>query len=460
MDIKESDRVKELKHKSRRLSIKGGIFSSMKESFGGNYLSPFAIAINSSNSLVAMLNSIQGLLGPLSQLYGSKLIEKTSRKKVVIRSVFFESLIWLPLMAIAFLFYKEIITGFLPLFLLIFFSIYIILANVSHPAWFSWMGDIVDEKYRGRWFSKRNLFIETFSLIFAVSSAFFLDYFKKTENVMIGFIILFLLAFLSRLTCWRIFRKQYNPKIKISKKDYFSFGEFLKKAPSTNFGKFAIFRALLNFSMAIYSSVLAIFLLRNLQLNYLHYIIIIFSATVFSLIVTEIWGKITDKYGNYFVLVITTIFIPIIPLIWILSPSLAYLILIPGIIRGVFWTGFNLATVNFIYDNVRNQKRGLAVSYFNMLSGIGIFLGATTSAILIKYLHIGKIEPVSAIFIFSSLLSMLVVFFGITQIREIKKKKKMSGIKDFETFVVKQVKPTLLEEAHEIISVKKYFNKP
>jgi len=95
-----------------------------------------------------------------------------------------------------------------------------------------------------------------------------------------------------------------------------------------------------------------------------------------------------------------------------------------------------------------------------MLSGIGIFLGATTSAILIKYLHIGKIEPVSAIFIFSSLLSMLVVFFGITQIREIKKKKKMSGIKDFETFVVKQAKPTLLEEAHEIISVKKYFNKP
>ena len=55
---------------------------------------------------------------------------------------------------------------------------------------------------------------------------------------------------------------------------------------------------------------------------------------------------------------------------------------------------------------------------------------------------------------------MLVVFFGITQIREIKKKKKMSGIKDFETFVVKQAKPTLLEEAHEIISVKKYFNKP
>jgi len=40
-----------------------------------------------------MLSSITGLLGPLSQLFGSRLIEKFSRKKIILKTVFLESLV-------------------------------------------------------------------------------------------------------------------------------------------------------------------------------------------------------------------------------------------------------------------------------------------------------------------------------------------------------------------------------
>ena len=449
--------IKELKHQARRASIKEGIFASAKGAFGDSYLSPFAIAINASSSAVAFLSSISGLLGPLTQLFSSRLMEKYSRKKIVLRAVFLESLMWLPLIAIAILFYKGIAVSFLPFLLLIFFAFYIIISNIDDPAWFSWMGDIVDKKFRGRWFSKRNLLTGFVSIILALAASFFLNFFKTKNWTMLGFAILFFLALIFRMMSWNVFRKKYEPKIKLKKGYYFSFWNFLMKAPKTNFGKFTIFHGFFSFACAIASPLFTVYLLRNLEFSYITYMLVALSSSVFSIAVMEIWGKFADKYGNYRVMGITSLLIPTIPLLWIISPSPIYLILVPGIISGVSWAGFNLATGNFIYDNVTTEKRGLAVSYFNMTNGIGIFLGAGLGALMIKFLTISFIEPILLIFIIGGIARMIVVFFWITKIKEIRKTEKIDGKKALKNLIFKQAKPTLVEEVHEIMSLKKYL---
>ena len=446
-----------LKKKARRYSIKEGIFASAKNSFGTNYISPFAIAINASSSMIAMLSSISGLLGPLSQLFSSRLIEKYSRKKILLKSIFIESLTWLPLGIISILFYKGIIPSALPFLLLLSFSLFIITSNIGSPAWFSWIGDIVDDKHRGRWFSKRNLILGFVTVIVTIFASFFLDYFKKNNLIMFGFIILFLLAFISRLLSWKSLKKQYEPKIKLKKGYYFSFWDFVIKAPKNNFGEFAIFRALLSFTCSISSPLIVVYLLRNLGFSYSTYMIVILSGTVFSLLILELWGKFADKYGNYKVLCMTNVLIPIIPILWILSPSPLYLILIPSLISGISWAGFNLSARNFVYDNVSQQKRGLAVSYYNLLNGIGIFLGAGLGAFLVKFLTISFIEPLFLIFILGSVARMIVVFFWLPKIKEIKEIKKIYSSKALKNIIFKESKPTLIEEAHEIIHIKKYL---
>ncbi len=454
---KDSPRIEKLKQNARRRSIGEGIFCSAKTSFGDYYISPFAIAINASNSLVVLLSSIVGLLGPLSQMFSSRLIEKYSRKKIILKAVFFESLMWLPFIAIAILFYKGILINTLPFLLLLFFSIYVVIMNITPPAWFSWMGDIVDKKHRGRWFSKRNLIIGFVSVVLVISASFFLDYFKKNNLVMFGFLILFSLALISRFMSWKTFKKQYEPKIKLKKTDYFSFTDFVIQAPKNNFGKLAIFRLIFSFTLAISSPLLIVYLLRYLNFSYSMYMIIIFSGTVFSLAVLGLWGKFADRYGNYRVLCITSILIPIVPILWILNHSPIYLIFVASLINGVAWAGFHLAERNFIYDNISPQKRGLAISYYNMFWGIGIFLGAGVGAILIKFLTISFIEPIIAIFLFGSILRMIVVFWWLPKIKEIRKTKKFDATKVIKDIILKQAKPTLLEEAHEIASIKEYI---
>ena len=447
---------KKLKHKARRQSIKEGIFASAKMSFGDRFVHPFAIAINTSNPLVALLTSITGLLGPLSQLISAQKFRKYSRKKVVLTTVFIESLMWLPFIAIAILFSKGIIVDLLPVLLLLSFSIYIIMSNAGHSYWFSWVGDIVDKKYRGRWFSKRTLLMGVVSVILAILASFFLDYFKKIDLAMVGFMILFSLALISRFLSWLTFKKQYEPKLKFKKENYFSFWQFLRKAPKNNFGKFTIFRALFAFAGAISGAIWSIYLLRYLGFSYSIYMIILVSEIMFSLLFVELWGKLADKYGNYKVLVITTMFLPITPILWVLHPSPIYLIFVPALIGGIAWGGFALAIGNFIYDNVGKQKRSLAISYYTMLWGIGVAAGAGVAALLIKYLTIELFEPIILIFFIGSIARMIVVGWWIPKLKEVRKTEKATS-KKLKKTIIKEIKPTLIEEAHAISSIGHYL---
>ena len=442
---------------ARQYSIKEGIFSSAKTSFGDSYVAPFAIAIKASNSVVALLTSVLGILGPLSQVYGSKLIRKESRKKILIKTVFMEALMWIPFIAIAALFYFNIITNFLPISLLLFFGIYTIFQNLGHPAWFSWMGDIVEEKSRGIWFSKRNLIIGFASVIIAILAALLLDYFKKQSLELAGFSILFLLALVSRLISLNILKKQYEPKLKVKDKNYFSFWEFFVNAKNNNFGRFTIYRAMIALSSAICASLVAVYLIRDLGFSYINYMLVIMGGTFLSLFSMEIWGKFTDKYGNYKVIILSSIIIPIIPILWVLNPSIIYLLFIPSLIEGVAWAGMNLATGNFIYDNVSPQKRGLAVSYLNMMWGIGVFIGAIISALLIKFLNTSIVTPIIAIFIISAVARALVAVIGLSKIKEVRKMRKVGSAKNFFHVIFKGARPTLVHEVHEITSISHYL---
>jgi MFS family permease len=260
-------RIERLKHSARRRSINEGVFATIKGSLGESYVTPFAIAINASNFLIGIFSSLSGLLGPLSQWQSSRLIEKYKRKNIVVKSVFLESITWLPLAILAFLFYKGIIVSTLPFVLLLFFSLYIIFANASGPAWFSWVGDLVKEDYRGEWFAKRNFKIGIATFISTLAAAFFLDFMKSKEMIMFGFIIMFLIAMVARLISCYLFTKTYEPKLNLKKGYYFSFWEFIKKAPHNNFGRFVIFRAALNFAICIGSPFFAVYMLRDLQFN-------------------------------------------------------------------------------------------------------------------------------------------------------------------------------------------------
>ena len=173
--------------------------------------------------------------------------------------------------------------------------------------------------------------------------------------------------------------------------------------------------------------------------------------------ILKIWGKFADKYGNYNVFLLTTILIPVIPILWILNSNPLYLMFVPSMIGGLCWSGFNLSAGNFIYDNVQPHKRGFAISYYNLLIGIGVFLGAGFGALLIKFIKTSAIEPLIVVFIIGAILRMISVFIFFPSVKEIRKIKKFSFSKIVHHLKFREVGNSLSEGIHDMVSIKDYF---
>jgi len=412
--------------------------------------------IGSSNSFVAIINSIFNI-GLISQLFGGRFERKYSRKSILTKSLIVESLGWLIILVSAIFYWKNIFVQKLPYITIGGLLIALFSAGIGHPSWFSWIGDVVDDKFRGRWFSKRATITSFSIIIFAILSSLILNYAKNIGYEKIGFVVLFSVAFIARFSTVWVIKRQYEPKIKKNKKNEYKLKNFIKEFNKTNFGKFVAFRTILSFAKGITASLFSIYLLRNLGFNYVTFMAIMLSGTLFSVITLNMWGKISDKYGNYRIIVISTFLIPLTPLLWTLSTSKIYLFFIPAIIGGIAWTGFIMASGNFIYDNVSKEKRASAISYFNLFTGTSALLGGFLSAYLLKIINFSFISPIIILFIVGTILRIIIVGFWIPKLYEITNKKKFESIKKLENIVLKEIKPTLIEDMHEIIEIKEYI---
>ncbi len=215
----------------------------------------------------------------------------------------------------------------------------------------------------------------------------------------------------------------YNLKLK--KGYYFSFFQFLKKAPKNNFGRFAIYTFLIYFAVQIAGPFFSVYMLKELKFNYLTFTLINISQSIASLLTLNLWGKFSDKYGNLKMLKICSFILPLIPVMWIFSSSPIYLILVPQMIAGISWAGFSLAASNFIYDTVSVQRRGICIAYYGLMNGIGIFLGGILGGFLATHLNIKFMNVLLFLFLISGVARLLVALIILPLLREVRIVKKL-----------------------------------
>lgn len=412
------------KDRTRKLSIKEGGFASLTSGFTDSYFGLYALALKANNFQIGLLNSIPSILSPIFQMIGSRLMEKYSRKKLIINFVALQSLLWIPIAFLSIFFWKNMIIDYLPFILIGFYSLLVISGALAGPAWFSLMGDIVPESIRGRYFSRRNKICSTIALMASILAGLFLDLYKTQGWALFSFSCLFFLAFIFRFISSLLFKKHYEPELKLEDGYYFSLFSFVKKAPHNNFGKFVIFVALIYFSVNIAGPFFTIYMRNDLGFSYSIIMLINISSTIFSLLIIPFWGKFSDKYGNRLLLKIGAFIIPLLPIAWIFSGNPVYLALVPQLIGGIGWAAFNLASSNFIYDSVSQQRRGICVAYYNTLLGAGNFAGALVGGIIAQYINISFMNIFLFIFLISGILRLLVVIIFIPLIKEIRKVEK------------------------------------
>ncbi|MFX0032856.1 MAG: MFS transporter [Candidatus Hodarchaeota archaeon] len=409
-----------LKAKTRRISISEGSFGVFSNTISDNYMIPFALHLNSNPFQIGILTSFSLLCSPLGQIYGSRRIERKSRKGVLLSGVFGQAIIWPIFFLIAFLFTLKLDQSILPWFLVGFYLLYMFFAGIMTPPWFSLMGDSVPDNSRGRYFAKRNLITSTIALIGTIILSFSLDWFKIQDNLFLGFSIIFLCGFITRLVSVFLFTKHYYPHFDFQISDHTKFIQFAKNIPRSNFGKFTLFVSLLTFGQWIAGPFFSVYMLNDLQFNYSIFIIINLFSSIVALFIFPILGRFSDKFGNVKMLRIGGIIIPILPILWLFFNTPLGIILGPQLLGGIGWTSFNLATSNFIYDNIEPKKRGQYIALYNLLVGIAIILGGLTGSMIITFIPIWFMNKYLFVFLISGIIRIVIVIIILPKIKEVR----------------------------------------
>ncbi len=406
--------------KTLKFSFWDGFFASCMSGLVSDYITPYALALKATSGLIGILNAAPNFVSSLIQLKSADLTEAfKSRKKIIVLFVLLHALMGIPIILTPYLF-----KGHAVLFLIIFVTLFTSLNAFALPAWASLMSEYIPVRKRGKYFGWRNKTLGMVAIICAFISGFILHYFK--DNILKGFLVIFFAALCCRIVSWYFLTRMYEPPFKTAKGSYFSFFDFIKRAKASNFAKFVIFTACLNFCVNLASPFFSVFMLRDLRFNYLTYTFVVVSATITQIFLFGRWGEHADKIGNLRVLKFTSFIIASLPFWWIINQHPVYLMCVQ-VISGFAWSGFNLCAVNFIFDAVTPEKRTRCIAYFNFMNGLALCAGALLGGYLLNILPVFFRFKMLSLFFISSVLRFAAVFLFSGKIKEVRLTKKVKG---------------------------------
>ena len=411
------------KKKTMSLSIREGYFGGLTQTLADQFITPYALNLQTTPTQLGVMSSLLGITSPIGQLIGSKLMKRSSRRRIVVKGVFFQALMWPLIILLGVFALNGWILSILPTFLICFYILYSFLGSITGPSWFSLMGDIVPEDQRGRYFSKRNLIITAISFSIGIAASIALDWFERLDRVFIGFFIIFFIAFISRLISVFFLTLHYDPPFKIEKHSYVSFKKFLKQIPNSNFGLFTLFMTFIYFSVNIGAPFIGIYMLEELNFNYIEYVMVNLSMPLWSIVFYSIFGYLSDKYGNALLLRICGLSLPIVPILWLFLNDPLPLIFGAQLMSAFAWSGTNLAVSNFIYDNINTQQRGFYLAYNSLFFGMGSLLGGLLGSFLLHIVPIVFVSIYETLFLISGICRLIFVFIFLFRIKEVRVKK-------------------------------------
>lgn len=369
-----------------------------------SYFSAYAVFLKASAPQIGLLASLPPLLASFAQLLAVWIGQVTGlRKGIIVAGALIQvfSLVCVAILPGAFPDYAY------PMLL---FSVilYFFGPNLGAPLWGSLMGALVPEGSRGRFFARRTRLSSMASFSALIGAGVILHVFDASDLTRYGFLTIFGIGLIARaVSAWHLHQIHDPPRASASAPLHERDGlpTLLVLQENPHFLRFSIFFAFMQFAVAISGPFVVVYLLRDLNYSYMELTANTAASVLVQFMVLSRWGRLGDLFGNRIILRVTGFAIPAVPMLWVLSTDFWYLILVQAI-SGLLWSGYSLSASNFLFDLTPQAKRGGMMAFHNLLSSIGVFLGASFGGFLALHL------PTSLDFGFHTF-SWMSVFYGV-----------------------------------------------
>jgi MFS family permease len=371
---------------------------------------------------------------------------------------FIHKLLWLPIILIPIYFLNE------GVFLFIFLStLSSVVLSFANTAWSAWVGGIVPEKIRGKYFGKRN----TIESIFSFSTTLLAGWLLGLTNNILGFSFVFFLAFIFGLISYSYLTKIPEARDKkeerTRKLNVLEFVNDLKKY--SNFNPFTAHMSLISFAVNLASPFFTVYMLSVMNVGYYWYGIVVAIEILTKIFMLRYWGRLADKFGDRTIMSLCNTLIVFYPLLFLFVGNVFHLILI-SIFSGIAWSGFDLTTFNYLLDVTPPEKRSYYIANYKMAVGVGLFLGPLVGGFLSIYfagMTLFWLGGLQILFLLSFILRAAVTAYGLPSLKEVRVKSTLPVtdvfLKTFAVYPARGITHDLVYVEHRFESLEKSIEK-
>ena len=359
-----------LRKSSLRYSTIEGSYWGVMYGAGEAYLRAFFEYLKYSSFQIAFITTFPFFIGSVVQNISNYLFHAArSRKKIIKILIVMQSFSWICFILIG------LYSGnyFLMLSMMCIYNCICLLMNAPHV---SWMGYLVPARIRGRYFANRIQVIRIFMFVSTLICGLVLDLFR--ENTINGFLIIFLVAFVSRMISLIPLSKKYEQPY--SEDDEPQNRIDLRAEEYKPIKKFIAFNALFDFAISINGPLVIVYWMRYLGFNYFELAILTASSQFVGVIGQRFWGKIIDNLGADRIMFLTTLTIAFLPLILIAYYFLPKVLILPAAILTESFSVWIYSGKNVSMDNKKGYELMKGENIIQLSSknlfyrGTGVFL--------------------------------------------------------------------------------------
>ena len=303
--------------RSLHYSVRDGVAWSLMFGAGESYLQAFAVFLKASTAQITLLSALPSLLGSVAQLASAWVAGYAVRRKtLIVAGVLLQSLAWLPIIALAFIPAETSVAVLIAAVVL-----YYVGGQFAAPPWSSLISDLVPERRRGRFFGRRTqlMSIMTFASLSAAGIA--LEFFEQRALAHWGFAGIFVIAVAARLYSLTQLVGMHEPVARLAPFTLPPLRGLLDRMLGSDFARFALFVGFMNLAVAIASPFFTLYMLRDLKFSYLEFTAASAFYVLMQFAALNLWGRLSDIFGNLRVVQITCVVFPTLPLLWVLFPN-------------------------------------------------------------------------------------------------------------------------------------------
>lgn len=341
-----------------------GLFTAVGESFYLGFIPLFALAYGASNGQVGWLTAVSNLLGALALFPGARLIERVGqRKRIVLWSAGGVGRLALLGLSLLPLLTRE---PTLAIFLIITFGgIHAFVNNFSNPAWTAMVADLVPDVMRGRYFSSRNMVMGIAALLVAPIAGYFINQGNLLTSLpFLGYQTIFFLAFLFGMIGTYAFSRIKEPPMSTDAQQPHQPGDMRRLwREAKAFRGFVISAFVWNLSLQVAAPFFNIYLTSELQATTTVVGILASVSSLSALFGQQLFGRLLDKKGAYWVQTVCGFIIPLLPFAWIFITSPWQVVPI-NLLGGFVWAGYTLSNFSLLLALTPDAQRPRAVALY------------------------------------------------------------------------------------------------